>query len=164
MRFRCLFIMVLLLTGCGPGWDGYADHYSPVGPVITEPWEGEESVFVAMADVKVEVFLAGMQTYDYQGALAISLSDLIVQSGLTPTPESFRYDFTATDGYNLLKKRYSDPTLLPTWQEMLAGYLYWDSRYDDLTAGWTTHPWGSALSAYQVKWMNGGLITLLPIE
>ena len=80
---------------------------------------------------------------------------------MTATPESFRYDFTATDGYDLYIKRYEDITLLPSWAEMTAGYLYLDPRYDDLTAGWTQHPWGSALSAYQVKWMNGGVITLM---
>ena len=153
-----------LLAGCGPGWDEYQDHYSPAGPVITEPWSGPESVFIVLDDAQVEVLLEGMQTYDYQGALAVSLSDLVIQSGLTPNPESFRYDFTATDGYDLFIKRYEDISLLPSWQEMLKGYLYWDTRYDDLTAGWTEHPWGSALSAYQVKWMNGGTITLLPLQ
>ncbi|HPQ71635.1 MAG TPA: hypothetical protein PKW95_21090 [bacterium] len=165
--FRLIFALLAALAltvACGPGWDEYQDHYSPAGPVVTAPWSGPESVFIVLDDAQVEVLLEGMQTYDYQGALAVSLSDLVIQSGLTPNPESFRYDFTATDGYDLFIKRYEDISLLPSWQEMLKGYLYWDTRYDDLTAGWTEHPWGSALSAYQVKWMNGGLITLLPVE
>ena len=158
-------LSLLLAVGfaaCGPGWDGYADNYSDVGPVTTAPWSGDETVFVVLDTSEVEVPLAGMQTYDYEGAPAVSLSELIVNSGLAATPESFYYDFTAADGYDLFIKRYSDVTLLPTWDEMKNGYLYLDSRYDDLTAGWTEHPWGSALSAYQVKWMNGGTITLLP--
>jgi len=167
MRYAnyCLVILVVLAfgPGCGPGWEGYEDDYSAVGPVVTTPWEGDESVYVVLDAAEVQVFLAGMQTYDYQGALAVSLSDLVMNSGLAPSPESYYYDFTATDNYDLLIKRYNDPTLLPTWDEMKAGYLYWDSRYDDLTCGWTEHPWGSALSAYQVKWMNGGTITLIPM-
>jgi hypothetical protein len=152
-----------LCLGCGPGWDGYKGNYSKVGPVNTAPWEGDEHVLVVLADAQVDAPLAGMQTYDYEGARAVSLSELIVNSGLAATPDSYYYDFTATDGYDLPIKRYNDPTLLPTWAEMQGGYLYWDSRYDDLTCGWTEHPWGSALSAYHVKWMNGGTITLLPM-
>jgi hypothetical protein len=166
MSIRHLLIVLLFLPliACGPGWDGYQDNYSEPGPVSTEPWDGPEIVFVALDDVTVEVELAGLQTRDYLGVAAVLLSDLIIKSGLTPNPESFYYDFTASDGYDLLVKRYEDVTLLPTWTELVGGYLYVDSRFDDLTAGWTTHPWGSALSAYQVKWMNGGTITLLPLE
>jgi hypothetical protein len=87
------------------------------------------------------------------------LSDLIIKSGIVADPESYRYDFTATDDYDLFIKRHEDLSLLPSWAEMTSGYLYLDSRYDDLTCGWTEHPWGGALSAYQVKWMNGGTIT-----
>lgn len=163
-RIIVLAAVIGLLVGCGPGWDEYKDHYSPAGPVITEPWSGPESVFIELDGAQVEVPLEGMQTHDYLGALAVSLSNLVIQSGLTPNPESYRYDFTATDGYNLFIKRYEDISLLPGWREMLKGYLYWDTRYDDLTAGWSEHPWGGALSAYQIKWMNGGLITLLPLE
>lgn len=154
-------IALALLFGCGPGWEGYQDNYSDPGPVVTDPWEGDESVFVALEDTVVEVALEGMETYDYLGALAVSLSNIVVNSGLTPNPESYYYDFTAADGYDLYVKRYEDVSLLPSWQEMLSGYLYWDSRFDDLTCGWEQHPWGSALSAYQVKWMNKGTITLL---
>jgi hypothetical protein len=160
-RLAVLLFALALVPGCGPGWDGYKNGYSSVGPVPSTPWAGDESVYVVLDQTSVQVFLAGMTTHDYLGARAVSLSELVERSGLTETPETFRYDFTATDGYDLLRKRYSDPTLLPGWDEMKGGYLYFDSRYDDLTAGWTTYPWGSALSAYLVKWMNGGSITLI---
>jgi len=156
-----ILVCVLMLFGCGPGWEGYEDNYSEVGPVSEAPWAGDESVFVVLDDTKVEVFLESMTTYDYQGAPAVSLSELIIKSAVTPNPETYRYDFTATDNYNLLIKRRGDLRLLPSWQEMLNGYLYLDPRYDDLTCGWSQHPWGSAVSAYWVKWMNGGTITLL---
>lgn len=161
--FHSLLLAMLLLTaaGCGPGWEGYEDNYSDVGPVSSAPWSGDEVVTVVLDTIETDVPLAGLQTYDFEGAPAILLSELIIKSGVTATPESYRYDFTATDGYDLYIKRYEDITLLPSWAEMTAGYLYLDPRYDDLTAGWTQHPWGSALSAYQVKWMNGGVITLL---
>jgi hypothetical protein len=153
---------ILGLPACGPGWDGYENRYSDPGPVSSAPWEGEQSLIVELEGASVPVQLAGMETHDYLGAPAISLSAIIIQSGLAGDPESYRYDFTATDGYNLFIKRYEDIALLPGWSEMTAGYLYMDPRYEDLTAGWEEHPWGSALSAYQVKWMDGGTLTLLP--
>jgi hypothetical protein len=156
-----VFVTVLLCFGCGPGFDGYEEQYSEVVPVSTEPWEGAETVFVVLEGAEVEVELLGMQTYDFSGAPAVSLSELIIASGLAADPEIYRYNFTATDGYDLLIKRYEDLSLLPSWEEMKNGFLYFDSRYDDLTCGWEEHPWGSALSAYHVKWMNGGRITLL---
>lgn len=159
-----LCCILALVAGCGPGWEGYEDAYSDVGPVVTAPWEGPETVFVVAGDTSVELALEGLPTYDYNGALAVSLSELIVQSGAVISPQGYRYDFTATDGYNLLVKRSDDLALLPGWDEMKQGYLYLDSRYDDLTCGWREHPWGSALSAYQVKWMNGGQITALSEE
>lgn len=154
-----LCLAVLWCCGCGPGWDGYADRYSAVEPVPEIPWVGDEFVRVVLDETSVDVALEGLDTRDYEGAPAVLLSDLIVKSGLIQDPESYRYNFTATDGYDLFIKRYEDASLLPTWDEMTQGYLYWDSRYDDLTCGWSEHPWGSALSAYQVKWMNGGTIT-----
>jgi hypothetical protein len=159
-------IISMILSGlsCGPGFDGYADQYSDVAPVSLAPWEGDETVFVDLEGQSVEVELAGMETYDYEGAPAVSLAELILSSGITQTPESFRYDFTASDGYNLFTKRHEDLDLMPSWTEMQVGFLYLDPRYDDLTSGWAEHPWGSALSAYQVKWFNGGTITLLSIE
>lgn len=165
MKRAWLYIVIFLLpAACGPGWEGYEDNYSEPGPVSAEPWTGEEIVYIALADTVVETPLAGLETRDYLGVPAVLLSDLVIASGLAANPESYRYDFTATDGYDLYIKRYEDLTLLPSWSEMTTGYLYLDSRYDDLTAGWSQHPWGSALSAYQVKWMNGGTITLMPIE
>lgn len=149
------------LFSCGPGWEGYEDNYSEAGAPKLGPWEGDEKVFVALAEDKVTVALAGMQTHDYNGAPAVLLSDVIIQSGITQEPEKYRYNFTATDGYDLLRKRYNDVSLLPSWEEMKNGYMYYDSRYDDLTCGWTKHPWGSAESAYNVKYMNGGTITLI---
>lgn len=149
------------LTACGPGWDGYDENYSDVTPVNLAPWSGSETVFVKLDDLQVTVPLAGMQSYDYLGAKSIKISALVIASGLTQQPDQYRYDFTAIDGYDLYIKRYEDLTLLPSWTEMQQGYLYLDPRYNDLTCGWQEHPWGSALSAYQIKWMNGGTITLL---
>ncbi len=156
-----LSVNLFLPLGCGPGWEGYEDRYSDAGPIPSEPWDGPQSVFVAFEDMNVEVFLEGMETCDFHGAPAVRLSELIIKSGLTNEPENFRYDFTATDGYNLFIKRHDDLSLLPGWDEMKSGYLYEDARYDDLAAGWTEHPWGSALSAYQIKLMDAGTITLL---
>ena len=153
----CAFLF--FAPGCGPGWDGYSDEYSKVVPVSAGPWKGDESVYVVLEDTKVEVALEGLDTQDFKGAPAVLLSDLIIKSGIISEPSTYHYDFTATDGYDLFIKRHKDVSLLPSWDEMTTGYLYLDSRYDDLTCGWTEEPWGSALSAYQVKWMNGGTIT-----
>ncbi len=165
-RIQLVFLLLLLalVAACGPGWEGYDDQYSDPGPIPSEPWEGEETIFVELDETSVEVPLAGLETRDFMGVRAVLLADVVVASGLTPNPESYWYDFTATDGYNLFQKRYEDKTLLPGWVEMAAGYLYFDARFDDLTTGWTQHPWGGALSAYQVKWMNEGAITLLPVD
>ena len=161
-RFISLSIsFALVFCSCGPGFEGYQDQYSKVEPVLEAPWEGDQTVLVELGDRFVQVELAGMNTYDYEGAPAVLLSELIQRSGLADLPEDFRYDFTATDGYNLFVKRYEDLELLPSWTEMQTGCLYLDPRYDDLTTGWTEHPWGSALSAYQIKWMSGGSILLL---
>ena len=166
-KLTVFFLWVNFLAApvaCGPGWEGYEDDYSDPAPVASAPWEGDEVVFVELGDMSVETPLKGLETRDYMGAPAVLLSDIVIQSGLASAPESYRYDFTATDGYNLYVKRYEDMTLLPGWSEMSSGYLYLDPRFDDLTAGWREHPWGSALSAYQVKWMNGGVIGLLTEE
>lgn len=160
--FFVLFILAPVFS-CGPGWDGYEDNYSEPVPAGGVPWEGDETVFVVFDQTTVEVALLGMDTYDYKGASAVSLSELIINSGIIPDPENYRYNFTATDGYDLFIKRYEDLTLLPGWEEMKSGYLYLDPRFDDLTSGWDQHPWGSALSAYLVKWMNGGAITAMPM-
>ena len=157
-------VTLILLAGCGPGWEGYEDNYSEVVEISSEPWEGPETVFVVLDEMSVEVPLAGLRTYDYNGAPSVLLSELIIAGGIAAAPEDYRYDFTATDGYNLLKKRGDDLSLLPGWEEMKKGYLYLDSRYDDLTCGWKDHPWGSAVSAYHIKWMNGGTITLLSMD
>lgn len=162
--FTLLFILIIS-HGCGPGFDGYQDQYSDLAPVSTDPWDGSQTVYVILNDSEVQTPLADLQTYDFQGQPAVLLSELIISSGITQTPEDYRFDFTATDGYNLLTKREGDAGLLPGWDEMRAGYLYEDSRYGgDLTSGWTEHPWGSALSAYLVKFMNGGTITLIEAD
>ena len=185
-----ILIFVLLSLACGPGWDGYSDDYSEVESSSptgddddddsasdddtgdddsgddddddVELWEGDQTVFVELADDSVEVALNTLPLRDYLGVDAVLLSELVEAGALADDPTAYRYDFTATDGYNLYVKREEDLSLLPSWDEMLGGYLYWDTRFDDLTAGWTEHPWGSAESAYQVKYMNGGTITLLP--
>ena len=119
---------------------------------------------MVLGDTEVEVVLEGMDQHDFNGAPAVLLSEVILQSSLADAPELYRYNLTATDGYDLLIKRYEDLSLLPSWEEMKHGYLYYDSRYDDLTSGWTKNPWGSAECAYSVKWMNHGVITLYSQE
>lgn len=163
-RLTVILLFSIAISACGPGWDGYQDDYSEDFHNEGEPWAGDQIVLLEINKSVIEATLSEMTTADFLGAPSISLAELVLSSGLTQDPELFRYDFTATDGYNLLHKRYDDPTLLPTWKEMEAGYLYLDARNDDLTCGWEAHPWGNALSAYQVKYMNGGTITLLPIE
>jgi len=159
-----LCILIWVAASCGPGFKGYDQQYSDIDVNAGAPWQGDESVFVALDQTNVKVSLKGMTTYDYLGAPAVLLSEIIINSGLASDPTLYRYDFTATDGYDLLRKRYNDPNLLPGWNEMKGGYLYFDTRYNDLTCGWTINPWGSALSAYKVKWMNSGVVTLLLMQ
>ena len=169
-RFRpwpVLLLLPCLLLGCGDGWDAYKDLYNQEqGPPPGEPWVGDETVWVKLGHTEIETPLAGIVPSDFLGSGAVRLSDLINASGITATPEAFRYDFTARpppegDGYNLLAKRGGDLSLLPDWENMQHGFLY---LYDgwDLRTGWDEEqPWGSAVLAYNVKYMNGGLIELL---
>ena len=106
MRLKWIPVLLLfLVAACGPGWDGYDENYSEVMPISTAPWEGDEIVYVVLDETEVEVALEGLQTHDYLSAPAVSLSELIVKSALTPNPESYVYAFTATDDYNLFVKR-----------------------------------------------------------
>jgi hypothetical protein len=163
-RLHCLMLLLLLSwfpLSCGEGWDGYRDIYNQQGelPVPGEPWVGDETVFVALETMEQETPLAGLETWDLLGGGAVRLSDLIEASGITDDPEPYRYDFTAADGYNLLAKREGDTSLLPDWENMQHGFLYPDQG--NLRTGWAEHPWGSSVSAYNVKKMNGGRIELL---
>jgi hypothetical protein len=158
-----LLLLPCLLLSCGDGWDAYKDLYNQEqGPPPGEPWVGDETVFVRLGGAESETPLAGIVTSDFLGSGSVRLSDLINASGITATPEAFRYDFTATDGYNLLVKRGNDIEELPSWENMQHGFLY-RTNTGDLETGWdpAEQPWGSALSAYNVKYMNGGLIELL---
>jgi hypothetical protein len=125
-----------------------------------DPWTGTEKVFVVLGEQEKETPLQGIATSDFKGIAAVRLSDLIDKSEITVDPDLYRYDFTATDGYNLLKKREYDKQLLPSWENMHHGFLY-TSDLGDLRVGWDEHPWGSAISAYNVKYMDGGTIELL---
>ena len=156
-----LCVIFLLVAGCGPGFEGYADQYSEAEPFTGEPWDGDQIVYVVLEDAEATVELNGMETVEFQGVPAVHLSDVIIASGLTQNPEVYRYDFTATDAYNLFAKRDGDLSLLPSWTDMQNGVFYYDPSRDDLESGWFEHPWGSAVSAYRVKYMNGGTITLL---
>ena len=51
---------------------------------------------------------------------------------------------------------------MPNWENMQHGFLY-RTNTGDLETGWDPEeqPWGSAVSAYNVKYMNGGVIELL---
>ena len=161
---RVLLVASLVIAmgalSCGPGWEGYEGGYSAIddAPPPAE-WEGDQAVFVRLGDLEIELPLAGMTAHDYLGVPAVRLSDLIEASAIVEEPADYRYNFTASDGYDLLAKRREDPVLLPDWEDLGAGYLY---DQDDLTVGWSEHSWGSAVSAYQIKYMNGGIITLIP--
>ena len=163
-RLRFLAILLILpwlVLSCGDGWDAYRDEYNvDPGEPPGQPWVGDETVFVRLGATEIETPLAGIITSDLGGIGTVRLSDLIEASQITPNPELFRYDFTATDGYNLLAKRNGDLALLPNWENMQNGFLY-SPMPGDLETTWQNHPWGSAISAYNVKLMKGGLIELL---
>ncbi len=156
-----LLILPWLVLSCGDGWDAYREAYNvDPGGTPGEPWEGDETVFIKLGATEIETPLAGIITSEVEGVGAVRLSDLIDASQITTNPEAFRYDLTATDGYNLLSKRGGDLAELPNWENMQNGFLY-SPAPDDLETTWQNHPWGSAISAYNVKLMNGGLIELL---
>jgi hypothetical protein len=167
-RLRFVHILLLvpfILLGCGDGWDAYRDIYNaPPGEPPGEPWVGDETVFVVLGGARIETALEGIVTSDFGGFAAVRLSDLIEASQITDNPEPFRYNFIATDDppYNLLVKRYDDLSLLPNWENMQHGFLY-RTALGDLETGWdpAEQPWGGAVSAYNVKYMNGGTIELL---
>jgi hypothetical protein len=158
-----LLVLPWLVLSCGDGWDAYRDLYNQdQGPPPGEPWVGDETVWVKLGATETETPLEGIVTSDFGGGGVVRLSDLIDASQITTNPELFRYDFTATDGYNLLGKRGGDLSLLPNWENMQNGFLF-RTNTGDLETRWDPdeQPWGSALSAYEVKYMNGGLIELL---
>ncbi len=166
--FNCLRFLPILLVlpwlilSCGDGWDAYKDAYNTdPGEPPGQPWVGDETVFILLGATEIETPLEGIVTSDFGGSGAVRLSDLIEASQITTSPDLFRYDFTATDGYNLLgNKLGGDLSLLPNWENMQHGFLY-RTAFGDLETGWEEHPWGSAISAYNIKLMNGGLIELL---
>jgi len=161
-------LVLLFVTGCGEGWDAYEAYYRNTDPGDPgEPWTGPETVFVVLGAERVETPLEGIITSGFPSASgllipSVLLADLVEISGVTAEPASYRYDFTATDGYNLLRKRNDDLALLPDWENMHHGYLY-SSDQGDLRVGWdgAEQPWGSAVSAYNLKYMDGGVIELL---
>ncbi len=156
------------ISGCGEGWDAYKQYYENTDPGDPgEPWTGPERVFVVMGDERVETFLEGIVTSGFSSSSGllipgVLLADLVESSAITADPEPYRYDFTAEDGYNLLQKRGGDLALLPNWENMHHGYLY-ISDQGDLRVGWdeAEQPWGSAVTAYNMKYMDGGIIELL---
>ena len=156
------------VSGCGEGWDAYSQYYTNTDPGDPgEPWEGPEKVFVVLGLEQVETFLEGIVTSGFPSSSGlvipgVLLADLVEASGITPDPEPYRYDFTASDGYNLLRKRGDDLALLPDWENMHHGYLY-VSDQGDLRVGWdeAEQPWGGAVSAYNMKYMDGGVVELL---
>ena len=119
-RLRFLSILIILpwlVLSCGDGWDAYRDDYNvDPGEPPGEPWVGDETVFVRLGATEIETPLEGIITSDLDGIGAVRLSDLIEASQITTNPEMFRYDFTATDGYNLLDKRNDDRAQLPNWE------------------------------------------------
>ena len=157
----------LLFCGCGgPGFDGYRELYpDPDGGEPGAPWAGTESVLLVRAGEQREVLLAGLPTVALEGAAAVGLAQVVEAAALTDHPAGHRFNFTASDGYDLLRKRNDDLTLLPRWAELQIGVLYRHPA-GDLRVTWDRErqPWGSALSAYLVKAMDGGTITLLPSD
>lgn len=157
-------ILGLLLFGCGSYGD-YAFEYEggDVAMVAAgEPWEGDERVWVVLGDTEIDLPLAGIAAGEFRGVSALVLAQVVRAAAVTERPEDYRYDFTATDDYNLLVKREGDLLLLPSWEDLQHGYLYRNPD-GDLRVGWEAdfQPWGSAVSAYRLKYMNGGTIELL---
>ncbi len=158
-------VIAIVLVGCG-SYDDYAFQYeggADVPEVVAgEPWVGDERVILVLGAEKKEVPLAGITSTSFRGAPAVFLTDVVLAAALEEAPEDFRYDFTASDGYNLFVKRYEDASLLPSWDDMHHGFLYRNPD-GDLRIGWDEdfQPWGSAVSAYRLKYMNGGTIALI---
>ena len=166
LRFVQILLLLLLLPfillGCGDGWDAYQDVYNAAsGEPPGQPWVGDETVFVVLGQTEIETALEGIVTSDFEGIAGVRLSDLIEKSRITGTPEQYRYDFTATDGYNLLEKRGNDIEELPSWENMQNGFFYYPSPSSSLETAWEEHPWGSDYSAYKVRDMDEGEIELL---
>lgn len=168
LRFLSMLVLLpWLMLSCGDGWDAYRDIYNaPTGPPPGQPWEGDETVSIVLGQTEEETALEGIVTSEFKGPSGVSLagvrlSDLIDASGITGNPEQFRYDFTATDGYNLLEKRGNDIEELPNWENMQHGFFYYPSPTDSLETAWEEHPWGGDYSAYKVRDMDGGTIELL---
>jgi hypothetical protein len=158
------FVLLLpcIVLGCGEGWDAYKDYYNTdPGEPPGQPWVGDETVFVVLGQTGIETSLEGIVTSAFGGVAGVRLSDLIEKSQITDTPEPYRYDFTATDGYNLLEKRGNDIEELPSWENMQNGFFYYPSPSDSLETAWVEHPWGGDYSAYKVRDMDGGEIELL---
>lgn len=161
-RFAVLACLLAAASGCGPGFPGYETLYQePDAGAPGEPWAGPERVEVALGARVEDVGLDGLTTTDLNGVQAVPLTSLVEAAELGVELARYRYDFTATDDYNLLTKRRSEE-LLPSWDDMAIGALY---RHPDggLRVAWDPElqPWGSALSAYRVRAMDGGRITLL---
>ncbi len=128
-----LFVVPWLILSCGDGWDAYKDAYNTdQGEPPGKPWVGDETVYVVLDATEIETPLEGIVTSDSQGIGAVRLSDLIEASRITSDPDVFRYDFTATDGYNLLAKRGGDLSLLPNRSSfglpLNSRYIYTSSR------------------------------------
>ena len=159
-----LLLLLALVTRCG-SFDDYRFLYEGDFDVdeirAGEPWIGAEQVVVGLAGQDETVALAGLTTTSFLDVPAVALAQVVEGAALTDLPERFRFDFTATDGYNLLAKR-GEPALLPSWEDLQHGYLYRNPD-GDLRVGWDAahQPWGSAVSAYRLKYMNGGRIDLL---
>ena len=153
---------MVLAVGCGPGFEGYSRLYQePDASLPGKPWAGKEVVWLQLDEEEREVPLAGLPTTELNGAAAVPLTAVVEAAGIVAKPERYRYNFTATDGYDLLVKR-GGPEGLPGWTEMGIGVLYLHPA-GDLRVAWdrSLQPWGSALSAYRIKLMDRGRITLL---
>lgn len=146
-------------AACGPGFDGYRSLYAtPDAGPPGEPWTGPEWVAVSLDGETSDVPLAGLPTVALDDAQAVPLQQVVSAAGLLAAPDRWRYNLVAADGYDLLGKR-GTAELLPSWSELAAGVLYRHPQ-GDLRVGWdpARQPWGAAVSAYRVKWMDGGRI------
>lgn len=165
VRSLALLLAAAGLGACG-SFEDYRFQYYAVADAADvtagAPWVGAERVIVALDAAEVEVPLAGLVAASFLDAPAVPLQAVVAAAGLTTEPDRYRYDFTATDDYDLLAKR-GAVELLPSWEDLGHGWLY-RAADGDLRVGWeaAAQPWGGAVSAYRVRAMNGGRVTLVP--
>ena len=143
--------MVTLSAGC-----------KPAPP--KNPWQGDEQVEVTFGTQTVTVSLKGMEMSSYDGIDCVRLSDIVKKANVATTAnlENYYYNFIASDGFDMSKKASSNKMSLPTWDDMLLGYLYDSASSSGLCVKWETGtPPGDFGKFYNCKLMDGGIIQVL---